>query len=504
MEINIKAKSIILFQHTLLSSAERRIINMKVKSSEYLNDTKPVLKKLLGQLLKEYPYASILAVDSTSANYTVNKNTTNMGEDELWCIRGFVVKVYDGQSYGEYSFNEISEEKLEDIIISVRSTMKNLKKAITDLNLCQYQILEDEPCVLCESTDYMISPEDLGDEEILNRLTQIKDECLAFDEKVINAIAMFEYRIYHKLFLSKNRDLEQNVMYATGGLVVVTKKGQELKTAMKGYSNLGGAEILDKLQKGIQETGKTALDLLSSEPITPGEYDCICSPEVTGMIAHEAFGHGVEMDMFVKDRALAKSYVGKYVASPILNMHDGASLNAQNEVATYFFDDDGVLSKDTIIIKNGILQSGISDAQSAMALGTVPTGNGRRESYKRKAYTRMTNTYFEPGKDKLKDMIASIDYGFYLENPSSGMEDPKNWGIQLMVSVAREIKDGKFTGKIFSPIVMSGYVPDLLKSITMMSDESELCGVGMCGKGYKEWVIVSDGGPYIKARIRLG
>ena len=72
----------------------------------------------------------------------------------------------------------------------------------------------------------------------------------------------------------------------------------------------------------------------------------------------------------------------------------------------------------------------------------------------------MTNTYFEPGKDKLEDMIASIKYGFLLEDASSGMEDPKNWGIQLMVNVAREIKDGKFTGKVFSPIVMSGYVPD--------------------------------------------
>jgi TldD protein len=73
-----------------------------------------------------------------------------------------------------------------------------------------------------------------------------------------------------------------------------------------------------------------------------------------------------------------------------------------------------------------------------------------------------------------------------------------------MVNIAREIKDGKFTGKIFSPIVLTGYVPDLLKSISMMSDTKELDGAGMCGKGYKEWVKVSDGGPYIKAKIRLG
>ena len=139
-----------------------------------------------------------------------------------------------------------------------------------------------------------------------------------------------------------------------------------------------------------------------------------------------------------------------------------------------------------------------------MALGSVPTGNGRRQNMDHKAYTRMTNTFFEAGTDKVEDMIASIEHGFLLENATSGMEDPKNWGIQCMVGLAKEIKDGKLTGKIYSPIVLTGYVPDLLKSISMMSDEIELCGAGMCGKGYKEWVKVSDGGPYIKARIRLG
>ncbi|MBO5789215.1 MAG: TldD/PmbA family protein, partial [Clostridia bacterium] len=208
------------------------------------------------------------------------------------------------------------------------------------------------------------------------------------------------------------------------------------------------------------------------------------------------------MDMFVKDRALAKQYIGEYVASPLVTMHDGAC--SAREVATYFFDDEGTLAHDTIVIDHGILKAGISDAQSAMHLGTEPTGNGRRESYERKAYTRMTNTFFEGGTDTLEDMISSISYGMLLENASSGMEDPKNWGIQCMVNIAREIKDGKLTGRIFSPVVLTGYVPDLLKSISMMSDVVSLGGGGACGKGYKEWVKVSDGGPYIKAKIRLG
>ena len=73
----------------------------------------------------------------------------------------------------------------------------------------------------------------------------------------------------------------------------------------------------------------------------------------------------------------------------------------------------------------------------------------------------MTNTYFTAGTDKLDDMIASIDHGYLLESVQSGMEDPKHWGIQCMVGLGREIKDGKLTGKVVSPVTLTGYVPDL-------------------------------------------
>ena len=50
---------------------------------------------------------------------------------------------------------------------------------------------------------------------------------------------------------------------------------------------------------------------------------------------------------------------------------------------------------------------------------------------------------------------------------------------------------------------MSGSVPELLKSIAMISDDFEVIGAGSCGKGYKEWVKVSDGGPCLKVKVKL-
>ena len=47
-------------------------------------------------------------------------------------------------------------------------------------------------------------------------------------------------------------------------------------------------------------------------------------------------------------------------------------------------------------------------------------------------------------------------------------------------------------------------MPDLLKSISMVSDDFKVEGSGSCGKGYKEWVRVSDGGPALKVKVKLG
>ena len=67
-----------------------------------------------------------------------------------------------------------------------------------------------------------------------------------------------------------------------------------------------------------------------------------------------------------------------------------------------------------------------------------------------------------------------------------------------------EIEHGKLTGKVVAPVIMTGYVPDLLGSISMASRDRRVDGNGACGKGYKEWVKVADGGPYLKMKARLG
>lgn len=470
---------------------------------EKLDIVKPALKNLVSELRKKYAYASVLAVQDDSRAWRINRAGKRINNVGLGGGSGYVVRVFDQIGCAEYSFNEFSEEKIPEIVKTIDERIARQTANVPDgIKPLPTPIPSDEPATLKKVSGYAIDPRELGDEKILERLDAIRNKTLSVDG-VLDAMVNVSYRKFRKLFISENRDLDQTVMWTNGAIVALALRGEEVKDAYKGFSQLGGAEILDRMEEFATEVANKAIELLSSEQMIPGEYDCICDPDTTGMIVHEAFGHGVEMDMFVKDRALAASFIDERVASDLVTMHDG---NAVDDSATMWFDDEGTLTSDTVIINGGILKKGMCDALSAARLGVKPTGNGRRESYERKVYTRMTNTYFEGAAQNvtLDEMIASIKYGFLLESPSSGMEDPKNWGIQCMVTTAREIKDGKLTGKIFSPIVLTGYVPDLLKSVSMMSGQLVTCGSGYCGKGYKEWVKVSDGGPYMKARIRLG
>mgnify|MGYP002621596838 CR=1 FL=1 len=473
---------------------------MKAPFSPYLNSIKSALNTLISCLEEDFDYVSALATDSRGFAVRVSQTSKSVGSETMTTERGIVLRVFKNGLYSEYALNTFdpasplsSAKEIKETLNRQFELLKLTKSAVYDT-----PVLPDEKETVFVEKETELLPEETDLKALVESLSAMNDRAMTLGGHMLECSASAQSTHICKMFLTKNRDLCQSYVYSEGTVVAIASKDGHTQYGYEGVSGDKGPEIFAELEAKVERSVSVAEELLEADRIEPGEYEVITSPEVTGLIAHEAFGHGVEMDMFVKNRALGKEYIGKRVGS------DNEGALCAEDVTSYVFDDEGTPAGDVTEIENGILRTGICDALSALRLNCAPTGNGKRENFEHKVYTRMTNTIFDSGEDTLEDMISSVKYGFLLEGMESGMEDPKHWGIQCIIKLGREIKNGKLTGKIVAPIIMTGYVPDLLGNISMLTADREIFGTGGCGKGYKEWVKVTDGGPYLKTKARLG
>lgn len=465
--------------------------------SAFLVGEKTRLTEIVRSLAPKFDYISALGTDDRGISYAATPGETRTYEP-MWVQRGFVFRAQKDGKIAEYACSVLPGANAAECARHVAGHLSELfraEKAIV------YPPIPDEPLTEEFHGSIEEDPFAADPEAILSRLTALRER-ITDGKTVVMAQSRYECVDVSRIFISPNRFLFQSFAWSQAYLFGVARKGQTSKISYRPVSGRKGLEILRDLEAKVPELASELVEILDAVKIEPGEYEVILDPDMAGTLAHEAFGHGVETDMFFKGRAKAVEYLGKRVGSDLVTMYDGAE--GVDQTGSFLFDDEGTRATKTKIIDKGILLGGISDALSALALKIPFTGNGRREAFSHKAYARMTNTYFAPGSSKLEDMVASVKHGWKLSRLNAGMEDPRNWGIQLLCMVGREIVDGTFTGRVASPVVCSGYVPDVLSAIDMVSDDFELGGSGACGKGSKEYAKVSSGGPYVRTKMRLG
>ncbi|GAB1481827.1 TldD/PmbA family protein [Treponema sp.] len=443
---------------------------------------------------KKYDFLSILATDCAGTNFEVLPSERRISES-IWTERGFVARAVRAGRVVEHSFDTLPAASiLEARLEALFAAPKTEAVLRTDLS--------ESPLTAEYFADVKQDPFSLPSSEILDRLAAIQKKAAEASPLVVMARSRGEWARFSKLYVSKERTLEQSFLWGQCYIFVAARRDGRTKQTFHAVSGRKGLELLDELGQFPKQVALDAVQLLDAQSLEAGEYTVLLSPDMAGLLAHEAFGHGVETDMYVKSRAKAAHFVGKRVGSPLVSMYDGALSADQN--GSYLFDDEGTEGGSTLVLDKGILVAGLSDRLSAEELKIPATGNGRRWTFERKAYARMTNTFFSAGSSSFDDLISGIDYGWLLDRPNSGMEDPKNWGIQLVALVGREIKDGRLTGRIVSPVVCTGSVPDVLNAVDAVADTVDLRGNGYCGKGHKELAKVSSGGPWVRTKMRLG
>lgn len=340
--------------------------------------------------------------------------------------------------------------------------------------------------------------EDVSIDSKIPALQKVNDRMVSLDKRIVKTQIWFtdsnsyimiatsdgrlvcDYRPMTRVFASCTA--EQNGQRENGGYNVGGRYGIEYYTD-------------EKLNQLADISVKRTIDLFDATKPKAGEQEVVLAPGNSGILLHEAIGHGMEADFNRKGTSIFADKIGKPVAEPFVSIvDDGTNTNLRGSINV---DDEANDTEKTFLVRDGILKSYLHDRISANHYGVRPTGNGRRQSFRHAPMPRMRNTYMLPGPHKHDEIIQSVKHGIYADSFANGEVHIGAGDFTFFVKSGRIIENGKL-GRPIKDVNIIGNGPEVLRRIVMVGDDMELMeGGGTCGKN-GQWVPVSFGLPTVK------
>ncbi len=330
----------------------------------------------------------------------------------------------------------------------------------------------------------------------LSLLQQVNEKCFALSPEIVKVSAGFQSNIKRILIASSDGVIAEDII--PGGYIYSSVVAERNGKREQSSWDFGGRRDLsfytdEVINDVAAKSVNNAMKLFDAIQPPAGEMPVVLGPGVTGVLLHEAIGHGMEADFNRKKISTYSTMLGKKVAEPFVNIiDDGTNMHLNGSLNV---DDEGNPGKKTILVENGILTSYIHDKISAKYYGVEPTGNGRRQDFQNYPIPRMRNTYMLGGDASAEDVIREAGNGIFVENVSNGQVKIGEGDFAFYVSQGRMIENGKLTAPIKDVNIM-GNGPKMLANITMAANDLQmhLGGGGQCGKN-GQGVPVSFGLP---------
>lgn len=336
------------------------------------------------------------------------------------------------------------------------------------------------------------------------------EEKIRFLERIDKAARAHDPRI-SEVFVSLGGEYEVVLIVASDGTEVADirplvrlnvsvnaeHKGRRESGFMGGGGRVNYRYFLED-DLGIQyahEACRQALVNLEAGPAPAGLMPVVLGAGWSGVLLHEAVGHGLEGDFNRKGTSAFSGRIGELVASPLCTVVDEG--NIPDRRGSLNVDDEGTPTQCNVLIENGVLKGYMQDKLNARLMNMPRTGNGRRESYAHLPLPRMTNTFMRAGTHPPEEIIASVSKGLYVPGLGGGQVDITSGKFVFSASEAYLIENGKVTKPVKGAMLV-GNGPEALKKVSMVGDDLKLdSGIGTCGKDGQS-VPVGVGQPTIK------
>ncbi len=329
----------------------------------------------------------------------------------------------------------------------------------------------------------------------------------AYDKRIVKVEASFAESIKEVLlFTSDGRTATDIQPLLRFGVRAVAEDGTKRQSGSGGGGGRYGMDYFTQAERDAaahgKEAARVAIAMLDAVDAPAGEMPVVLGPGDSGILLHEAVGHGLEADFNRKQTSNYTGQIGQQVASPLCTVVDDGTIAGSRGAINV--DDEGYTGQKNVLIENGVLVGYMHDRLSAKHYKIEPTGNGRRESFRAMPLPRMTNTSLYAGPHDADEIIKSVKRGVYAKRFSGGQVNISNGDFVFSLSESYLIEDGKLTAPL-KGVNLIGNGPDVLRRVDMLGKDYELSdGIWTCGKDGQS-VPVNVGTPTVRiASITVG
>jgi TldD protein len=321
---------------------------------------------------------------------------------------------------------------------------------------------------------------------------------LAFDPLIVRAQTTFaEDRREVLICTSDGRlcfDVQPMIRFSVRA--VAERKGQQRDGSSGGGGRMNLAYFEDKSPEWhAEEAARQAVTMLDAQEAPAGQLQVVLAPGDSGILLHEAIGHGLEADFNRKGTSRYAGQIGEKVAAAGCTVVDDATLLQSR--GSINVDDEGMDPRRNVLIEDGKLVGYLHDRLSARHYGQTSSGNGRRESFACSAMPRMTNTVLLAGERDPEEILASVKRGIYAKRFGGGQVDISNGDFVFSLTESYLIEDGKLTAPL-KDVNLIGNGPDVLNKVSMLGHDLAVSdGIWTCGKEGQS-VPVGVGCPTVK------
>ena len=282
-------------------------------------------------------------------------------------------------------------------------------------------------------------------------------------------------------------------------VTVAAADAEKARTGLGTFSGGGHYGLEYFAEHPPERLGRRAAEIarnqLEAVPAPGGELPVVLGPAYSGVLLHEAVGHGLEADFNVRNYSAYSGRLGQMVASPLCTIYDEGRRPGLN--GSINFDDEGVASSRTLLIEGGRLAGYMHSRETAAKMKTAPTGNGRRQGFNFPPLPRMTNTYLLGGEAEPDDVIRSVPFGVYARAFAGGSVNITTGDFTFVPTEAYLIEGGRLTAPL-SNVVLLGNGPAILNRVSMVGNDMQISdNLWECGK-QGQMIPVTVGTPTIK------